>query len=357
MFFCPVKIVETSSLNDIGDLFKEMGNNCLIVTGKHSSKQNGSLNELKTVFENLGINYSVFDKVEPNPSFKNIIEGVTFAKNSIIPDFVVGLGGGSPMDAAKAIGVLLKNPSYRVLDLYNTDLGRDSISLVMIPTTAGTGSEVTQYSVLTNESTNIKKGFGSFGIFPKIAILNPKYQKVSPIKLVIDTGMDVLSHAVEAFLSTKATWYSDQIALKSIKMVKDFLQKSIEGSFEARNMMIRASTLAGIAIAQSGTIMIHAMGYPLTTFKGIPHGRANALLMPEVLNYLSKYTDKVYAIFDIFDSYDGFALFVKKFVEEKVELSEEEINEFSKLTIGAGNLAITPTKVSLYDVMELYSKI
>ncbi len=357
MFFCPVRIIETSSLNEVKTLFRDMGNNCLIITGRYSSKQNGSLNELRSVFKDIGINFSIFDEVTPNPSFKNIIEGVTFAKNSITPDFIVGLGGGSPMDAAKAIGVLLKNPSYRVLDLYNADLERESIPLIMIPTTAGTGSEVTQYSVLTNESTNIKKGFGSFGIFPKVAILNPEYQKDSPIKLLIDTGMDVLSHAVEAFLSIKSNWYSDQVALKSMRLVKDYLQKSLEGSFEARKMMIRASTLAGIAIAQSGTIMIHAMGYPLTTFKGIPHGRANALLMPEVLRYLSKYTDKVYGIFDIFGSIDEFDFFIKKFVEEKIKLSEEEVEKFSNLTIEASNMKVTPIKVSIYDLRELYSKI
>jgi alcohol dehydrogenase len=357
MFYCPVKIFETLSLEDTNIDLKDFGEKCLIVTGKNSSKENGSLDELTNFLQSQKIKYSIFDKVDPNPTFSNIVEGITLSENTFFPDFVIGLGGGSPMDAAKAIGILLKNPKYRVMDLYNPNLEKDSLPLIMIPTTAGTGSEVTQYSVLTNENTKQKRGFASQSIFPKIAILNPKYQYHTPIRIVIDTGMDVLSHAVEAILSTKANWYSDMVSIKAIKMVKDNLQNSINGDKKARENMMRASTLAGIAISQTGTIMIHAMGYPLTTYKGIAHGRANAILMPVVLDYLSKYTEKVYDIYSIFGDADAFSSFVKSFVPDNVNLTQEEIDRFSSMTVNAGNMKVTPTEVSLYDLSLLYSKI
>ncbi len=357
MFFCPVRIIETESLETLSNDFKQFGTNCLIVTGRHSSKENGSLKDLEETLKKSNIQYSIFDKVEPNPTFKNVLEGVAFANNIGKLDFIIGLGGGSPMDAAKAIGILYKNPKYRVKDLYNSELSRDSLPLIMIPTTAGTGSEVTQYSVLTNELTKEKKGFASYTIFPKIAILNPKYQDNLPIRLLIDTGMDVLSHAIESILSTRSNWYSDLVAVKAIELVKLNLQKSVENISPARREMIRASTLAGVAIAQAGTIMIHAMGYPLTTFKDIPHGRANALLMPHVLRYLSKYTDRVQIIETIFDGLDNFESFIRSFVHETISLESDEIDKFSLMTMNAGNLKITPTEVGLYDLKELYAKI
>ncbi len=345
MFYCPVKIYETESLNDINIDFKHFGEKCLIVTGRSSSKRNGSLDELIGTLDDNKIQYEIFDKVVPNPTFGNIISGVEFIKETFFPDFIIGLGGGSPMDAAKAIGVLLKNPEYEVEDLYNTDLERDSLPLIMIPTTSGTGSEVTQYSVLTNEQTFQKRGFGSYGIFAKIAILNPKYQTDVPEDIAIDTGMDVLSHAVEGVLSIKSDWYSDAIALKAIKMVKDNLKNAVFGVPEARKMMMRASTLAGITIAQTGTIMIHAMGYPLTTYKKIPHGRANAILMPVVLKYLSKYTGKANKIISVFGSIDAFDSFIKGFVSEKLSMDDDEIVRFASMVVNAGHMKVTRAKL------------
>lgn len=259
-----------------------LGERALIVTGKSSAK-NGALQDVKDALSSQNIDYTLYDRVAPNPTVFCVREAVALLK-SAGADFIVAVGGGSPMDAAKAAA------TFAVQDRPDEDVfkgGYEDLALPMahVPTTAGTGSEVTPYAILTNDCAKTKTSIASKAMFPRIAFLDAKYMRSLNRDTTVNTAVDALSHAVEGMFSVKATSQTDEMALGAVSMIFGEAEglKKFELAKKDRETLLVASTLAGAVIAHTGTTIVHAMGYPLTYYYDIDHGRANGLLLGKML--------------------------------------------------------------------------
>ncbi|QTA38912.1 iron-containing alcohol dehydrogenase [Thermosipho ferrireducens] len=324
-----------------------LGTRFLIITGQ-SSRKNGSLEAVIKVFKDNQKYFEIFDQTEENPSeqmVKKIIE--TYGKNW---DVVVGLGGGSPMDAAKAVAVLCKN-EIEIEDLYNPEKYSAALPIVCIPTTSGTGSEVTQYSVLTVNGQ--KKGFKHETIFPKLSFIDPVYTLTMPEELTLSTGLDALSHAIESAVSKRSNPMSELYSFKAIEIIKDTLPELLKdlSNYELRKKIMFASTLAGISISITGTTIAHALGYSITTEKGIRHGLATAVFLPFELQQANTQTAK-----KILEMFDGSLLNYFKNIGVKISfpVSDKELETWTERVSKASHVAITPGNYNREKIYEAY---
>lgn len=281
-FYMPVRIVAGENcVRKNAALFAPFGRSALIVTGK-SSARNGSLADVQAALASNGQAYTVYDKIPPNPTVASVEEGARIAREAGA-SFVVAVGGGSPMDAAKAIAMLARQGSEG--SIFTRAIGADVLPMVHIPTTAGTGSEVTPYAILNNDEKQTKTSISAPSLFPKIAFLDARYTQSLPRSETVNTAVDAISHAVEGMLSVRAGTLSDAVARESLHWLLgeyDALRGG-ELSPRSRQNLLYGATLAGIVIANTGTTPVHGMGYCLTYFHGVPHGRANGLLLPAFL--------------------------------------------------------------------------
>ncbi|MGF7186660.1 alcohol dehydrogenase [Desulfitispora alkaliphila] len=355
-YFMPTKILygENMVLNN-SNLFKQYGNKALIVTGKTSAKKNGSLDHVTEALEQANIPYFLFDEVEENPSVKTVEKASRIGISENV-NMIIGIGGGSPIDAAKAIGVLIKNPEATKEDLF-LKKQLESIPLIAIPTTAGTGTETTPYAILTDYEQKTKRNFSS-KVFPEVAILDPQYFKTMPEHVLLHTAVDALSHLVEGYLTVKANLLSDLLAEQGLKIwgeaIQGIRQLSLTGADWQR--LIMASTIGGMVIAQTGTSLPHGMGYHLTYFKGIPHGKANGVLMVPYLN-LHPNKEKIQNILNLLKMNDLEMLneFLMELLGEKVNLSEEEMEEFALgMVSNQSKLANHPAAVTKAEIKAMY---
>lgn len=359
-YFMPTKIYSgRDCVLKNSSIFKAYGKNALIVTGKTSAKVCGALKDVETALGENGITYSIFDKVLNNPTVENCFEGGKFAKE-IKADFIVAIGGGSPLDAAKAISMYAAN-DIEPLKIFDGEQKNKPLPVLAIPTTAGTGSEVTQYSVLTVDAEETKKSFSTSDTFMKIAFLDAKYTEALPISITIDTAVDALSHAFESILNKRSNIFSELYAKEAIKLSGKAINSLKNGklSFEDRENLLLASTYAGVAIAQTGTTIVHSMGYPLTYYKGLTHGNANGVL----LAYFVEVCDKVkhetvtellgYLGLKTVEEFDEL---LKQLLPDRSIITKEEAKQFAKKTILAKNVASCPWNVTEEDEYNIFLK-
>ncbi len=244
------------------------------------------------------VQYQLFCDVEPDPSIQTVRKGVELMRN-FAPDTIIALGGGSSMDAAKGMWLFYENPEVDFNDLKQKfmdirkrafrypQLGKKA-SLVCIPTTSGTGSEVTPFAVITDKEEHKKYPLADYALTPTIAIIDPTFTLSLPKKIVADTGMDVLTHATEAYVSTMANDFTDGLCIQAIKMVFQYLERSYNNGpsdYEAKEKMHNASCLAGMAFANAFLGMNHSMAHKVGGEFHVPHGRANAILLPFTIRY------------------------------------------------------------------------
>lgn len=287
--FCnPVEIISSRGCVREYDGYSRFGRKCLIVCGKSSARLCGVLDDLQNVLTAQGVAFSVFDRTEQNPTVETCLEAGTYARETKA-EFIIGVGGGSPLDASKAAAVFAANPHMDVKTLYDENaMLSDPLPIIAIPTTAGTGSEVTQYSVLTVHSIQNKKTLKTPKIFPKVALLDPEYTLTLSKSITAATAVDALSHSVEGYFAKGATVISDALAEKAMLFVGRGLSSLAEGKLDValREKLLLGSMLAGLVISVTGTSFVHSFGYPLTYFEGIPHGEANAYFLPDFLRYM-----------------------------------------------------------------------
>ncbi len=254
----------------------------------------------------------IFSEVEPDPSVDTIMRGVD-VMNHYKPDVIIALGGGSAMDAAKGMWLFYEHPetSFDGLRQKFLDIRKRTFSfprlgtkaqMVCVPTTSGTGSEVTSFSVITDKDNNMKYPLADYELTPDVAIIDPQFVMSMPKSITADTGMDVLTHAIEAYVSVLASDYTDGLALQAIKMVFENLYKSYNGDVVAREKMHNASCIAGMAFTNSFLGLNHSMAHKLGGEYHIPHGRANTVLLPYVIEYNSQKPTK----FATFPKYEKF---------------------------------------------------
>ena len=287
-YFVPVQIYFGSRCVEANaDVFQSFGKTALIVTGKSSAK-NGALQDVCSVLEKKKIRYGIFDAIEQNPSLRCVEEGGKRARAERA-DFLIAIGGGSPMDAAKGIAVLARQ-DVAPGGLFTHAITGDVLPMIHIPTTAGTGSEVTPYAIFTNETEQTKKSVSSPSLFPKAAFLDARYTQDLPRDITVNTAVDALSHSVEGMFSVRSNALTDLLAEESLRILMPETEKLASGmiSFASREKLLYGSMLAGMVIANTGTSPVHTMGYSLTYFDKEPHGRANGLLLPAFLKACEK---------------------------------------------------------------------
>ena len=278
MFYMPVKVYEEKDavINHAADLAK-FGRKALIVTGRRSAFANGSYDDIKAALDSAGVEHVVFNEVEENPSVNTIMKARDFGIANGV-DFVIGVGGGSPLDASKAIALMIKKADKDASYLYKPDVDSAALPVVAIPTTCGTGSEVTAVSVLTDTDKMVKKSI-PHKIFADLALIDGKYLKAAPKHVLSNTIFDALSHLYESWLNSKATPYSRMCVDAGLKMWARSLP-ILRGEREAEDAdlfnMMRASMMAGMAIAHTATTLPHGLSYSVTTKLHVPHGKATA---------------------------------------------------------------------------------
>jgi len=351
-FFMPTRVLHGQNIiQDEQSRLGEMGTRCLIVTGASSAKASGAFQDLTSALENLGIRYELFDQVEPNPSLENVAQGGDAARR-FEPDFIAAIGGGSPLDAAKAIAVLAVN-DIPPQQLYDGHFANTPLPIAAVPTTAGTGSEVTPYSVLTITDQETKKGFGGPDLFPKLAFLDPRYCQSLPFQVTVDTAVDALSHLVEGYLSARANDASDMLAERGMALWGTCLPalQIGEGALDAavRDRLLVASALGGMTISHTGTAYVHSLGYPLTFYHDIPHGQANGLLLPGFLRHAESVNpDRVAAILRHLDHRSTKSLgdTLASLFPRRVQLSQDELDSYVEKTLPTKNVTHSPGTVT-----------
>lgn len=269
------------------------GKKAIVVVGGGSMKRFGFLDKAVAYLKEAGMEVELFEGVEPDPSVETVMKGAE-AMRKFQPDWIVAMGGGSPIDAAKAMWVFYEYPDTtfeEIITPFSFPTLRTKAKFCAIPSTSGTATEVTAFSVITDYHKGIKYPLADFNITPDVAIVDPELAETMPKKLVAHTGMDAMTHAIEAYVSTLHCNYTDPLALHAIKMIHNNLKKSYDGDMEARAAMHDAQCLAGMAFSNALLGIVHSMAHKtgaVYTGDHIIHGCANAMYLPKVIKYNSK---------------------------------------------------------------------
>lgn len=277
-------LIGSKALEETKPYLKKCGKKALIVTGKHVVLSD-MMAELKKALEEIGIAYFVFDGITGEPTNVMIDEGIAAYKENGC-DFCIGIGGGSPLDSAKAIAAMITNEG-KIADYNGKVIEKPIPPVVAIPTTAGTGSEATQFTVITDVEKDIKMLLKGGYLVPKIAIVDPTYTYSAPKSITAATGMDALTHAIEAYTSRKALPVTDTLAVSAVKRIMKYLPAAYkDGSDEkARYEMSVASYEAGICINNSTVTLVHGMSRPIGALFHVAHGISNAMLLTKCLAF------------------------------------------------------------------------
>ena len=269
---------------------RKKSNSC---SGRRFHETSGFLDRAVTYLKEAGMEVQLFEGVEPDPSVETVMKGAE-AMRAFEPDWIVAMGGGSPIDAAKAMWAFYEYPDVTFEDLcipFNFPELRQKAKFAAIPSTSGTATEVTAFSVITNYQTGVKYPLADFNITPDVAIVDPDLVAGLPVKQVAYTGMDALTHAIEAYVSTLNGPFTDPLALQAIEMVLDNLPASYNCDMDAREQMHYAQCLAGMAFSNALLGIVHSMAHKTgAAFSTghIPHGCANAIYLPYVIKYNAK---------------------------------------------------------------------
>lgn len=276
------------------------GKKAIIVLGGGSMKRFGFVDKVLAYLKEAGIETKLFENVEPDPSVETVMSGAA-AMREFEPDWIISMGGGSPIDAAKAMWVFYEYPDTTFEDIiqpFSFPTLRQKAKFIAIPSTSGTATEVTAFSVITDYAKGIKYPLADFNITPDIAIVDPELAETMPKTLTAHTGMDALTHAVEAYVSTLNSPFTDPLALKAIHMVFDYLLDSYDGDMGAREQMHYGQCLAGQAFSNALLGIVHSMAHKTgAAFSTghIPHGCANAIYLPYVIKFNAKNAESRYA--------------------------------------------------------------
>jgi len=269
------------------------GKKAIIVVGGSSMKRFGFLDKTIAYLNEAGIETEVFEGVEPDPSVETVMRGAE-AMTAFNPDWIISIGGGSPIDAAKAMWAFYEYPETTFADLiipFNFPALRTKAKFIAIPSTSGTATEVTAFSVITDYSKGIKYPLADFNITPDIAIVDPALAETMPKSLTAYTGMDALTHAVEAYVSTLRSPFTDPLAIKAIQIVNESLKNSYNGDTNAKELMHYGQCMAGMAFSNALLGIVHSMAHKtgaVFSTGHITHGLANAMYLPYVIKYNAK---------------------------------------------------------------------
>ncbi len=307
------------------------GRKAVLVTGGSSMKRHGFLKMATDYLEKGGMETMVFDGVEPNPSVATVIAGAEVMKK-FNPDWIIAIGGGSALDAAKVMWVFYEYPELAFRDIIpvgSIPELRKKARFAAVPSTSGTASEITAFSVITDTENHIKYPIVSPEIVPDIAVIDPVIPSKMPPHITANTGMDVLAHSLEAYVSKAATSFTDPLASEAVRLIDKYLLRVFRDGedMEGREGMHNASALAGMAFSNCSLGLVHSLAHKIGGEFGITHGLANAVLMPYIIQFNKKYTDK-YADIEKLLGIDDLPAYVKKLnAAQNIPLTLQDVKE------------------------------
>lgn len=361
-FYMPVNIIggKNSVLNN-AQIFSSLGKKCLIVCGKSSAKKSGALDDVISVLTKENIEYKIFDEITENPLTVDCCRGGKVAKD-FGADYVIGIGGGSPLDASKAVCVYATNEHIMDDGIYTETVKNVPLPLILIGTTAGTGSEVSGVSVLTRKDGK-KQSIGGKNYYARYALADPKYTYSVPFKTTVSTALDALAHAVESMFSPRADFLSTQFALLAAKMIYPLLVKMKKTNALPdevdRDTLYYASLYAGFALNKGGTGFPHGMGYALTEDYGVPHGLACAVFLPQYIKEAQKVNPELCnSLFEAMETdFNSLKKLFAHFCTFDFKIPEEIIKKYEKRWETLKNFKNSPTDFNNIDAGNLVRKL
>ena len=356
------------------------GKKAILVIGGGSMKRAGFVDKIIGYLKDAGIETKLFEGVEPDPSVETVMKGAA-AMREFEPDLIVALGGGSPIDAAKAMWVFYEYPDTtfeEIIQPFSFPELRKKAKFIAISSTSGTATEVTAFSVITDYAKGIKYPLADFNITPDIAIVDPALVATLPPHLVAHTGMDALTHAIEAYVSTLNSPFTDPLAIKAIQMVNEHLIKSFSGDMSSREEMHYAQCLAGEAFSNALLGIVHSLAHTTgAAFSNGPHGEANAIYLPYVIKYNAKNAEARYAdiarsigidgtdaecVTKLCDKIDAMnaELNIPKTLKEfgiKEDEFKEKVNKIAELAVGDACTGSNPRPVDTESMAKILDAI
>ncbi len=361
-FNIPINVISGKNcVTENSSLMKKFGSKCIIVTGGSSAEKSGALGDILSALRKENIESTVYSKIGPNPRLDHCYEAGKIAID-FGADFVIGIGGGSPLDAAKAVAVYAANPDLDIFEIYSVTERNKALPIVLVGTTAGTGSEVGRVSVLTNHETGRKKSIAYNDCYPTLTYADPKYTHSMPYAITVSTALDALAHALEGYMSSKCTDIPTLFGEKAIDLIWKglvYLYETKENPDEKmREALYYGSLYAGITLAYCGTAFPHPLGYILTENYDIPHGRACTAFMSEFFDRSLKFekekAEKVLSIVGVT------AVEFKKIIEEltalhEIKMTEEEIENYcSRFDTIPNNFKFSPGGFTKEDAVRIF---
>lgn len=371
-------VVGTNVLGEAAPLLKKMGNKAFIVTGRHVAVSN-MMKQLTALLDENGIGCVIFDGITGEPTDTMIENGVEMLKSSGC-DFIIGIGGGSPLDSAKAIAAMAVNEGS-IADYNGKEITGEILPLAAIPTTAGTGSEATKFTVITDSEKGIKMLLKGDVLVPKLAIVDSSFTVGAPKSVTSATGLDALTHAVEAYTSRKAFSMTDTLAVSAVKRIMKYLPiayREPDNSL-AREQMSIAALEAGICINNSSVTIVHGMSRPIGALFHVPHGMSNAMLLKECLSFAVSGAYEKFANLGretgVASDSDSDETAAEKFIDSLQNICDvceiptleqygidrnEYYSKISKMAtdaVASGSPANTVKEVTVNDCIEIYKKL
>ncbi len=359
------------ALNASEEKIIKLGKKALIVTGGSMIKQ-GHINTIIELLERNGIAYAIYNGIDNEPDDLMINDGLEVYQKEKC-NFLIGFGGGSQLDGAKAIAILV-NGKGKLSDYMGKNINHKIPPLVMIPSTSGTGSETTPFTIINDNETNIKMLLKGDSLWPNVAIVEPSFSYSMPKKVTASSGLDALTHAIEAYTSRRAFAQSDMFALSAIKRIFKYLLLALDEDFAAREEMAIASYEAGVSFANSSVTIIHGMSRPIGALFHVPHGLSNAMLLPTCLDYVKdgtyeRFADMARAIgIDEEDDIRASELFVEEVIKLCIKCDVPSLAEYgidkdkylnsiakmAKDAMASGSPSNTIKEINEKDIIKLY---
>lgn len=378
-FFIPSKIVNgKDALVSSQDILKQMGTKALIVCGP-IVKKTGLADKVAFVLEKAGISYAVFAEITGEPTDRMIEAGTEVYKKERC-DFLIGVGGGSPMDAIKAIGVMAVCRG-EISDYMGIPIKEKLPNMVAVPTTAGTGSEATQFTIITDTENDVKMLLKGETLMPDLAIIEPELTVTAPPSVTAATGLDALTHAIEGYTSKKAQPMTDLFAVSAIKRIFANLPAAYQDGSDlaVREEMAMAALEAGIVINNSSVTIVHGMSRPIGALFHVPHGFSNALLLYQCLEYVMDGAVDRFAVLGreigAADRGDSDELAAQKFIEAVKDICDicdikkpdaygvdkakffEQMPKMAEDALASGSPGNTRKEITKEDILEIYPRL
>lgn len=364
-FYMPVKIVSgKDAVKKNKNIFLTYGNKCGIVTGKSSAKKSGALDDVIACFGELGIGYCIFDEIGENPLIEACHEAGRFFDDEKV-DFILGIGGGSVLDASKAVAIYTTNPSLSPEDIYLRKYDNSPLDVLLIGTTSGTGSEVSGVSVLTNGKTGRKKSISGSDCYAKVVFADSTYTCSMPYSVTVSTALDALAHAIEGFFCPKCTIIPGMFADVAITDLWNCLKWLNENKTvpdeKMRETLYYASLHAGMVLNPCGTLFPHPLGYVLTENYGIPHGKACTAFMTELMERgLTYETEKAEHILNLVGATkEEFCSVIEELTDlPKIAMTADEIEELCSRwdSVTPGNFINSPGGFTKEDAQKIFTE-